>query len=49
MTVLTEKSFEKDLKKIHNNSLDKKVAACIENILGSKSISEIKNIKDLRL
>ncbi len=29
-------------------AFDKKVAACIENILGLKSITEIKNIKDLK-
>ncbi len=48
MIVLTEKSFEKDLKKMHDKFLEKKVAVCIENILDSKNISEIKNIKDLK-
>lgn len=48
MIVFTERSFEKDLKKIRDKSLEKKVAACIENILGSKNISDIKNIKDLK-
>ncbi len=48
MIVRIEKTFEKDLKKMRDKHLEKKVAACIENIIDSKNILEIKNIKDLK-
>lgn len=49
MIVRIDKSFEKDLKKINNKSLDRKVAVCIENIIVDMNILEIKNIKDLKV
>ena len=48
MIVRIEKSFEKDLKKIRDRSLERKVALCIEDITATKNISAIKNIKDLK-
>ena len=48
MIVRIEKSFEKDLKKIRDKSLERKVALCIENVAAAKNISAIKNIKDLK-
>ena len=48
MIVRIEKSFEKDLKKIRDKSLERKVALCIEDIADAINISAIKNIKDLK-
>ncbi len=43
MIVRIEKRFEKDLKKIRDKSLERKVAFCIENVTDAKNISAIKN------
>jgi mRNA interferase RelE/StbE len=48
MIVRIERSFEKDLKKARDKSLDGKVAICVENVIAAKNISGIKNIKDLK-
>lgn len=42
MIVRIEKSFEKDLKKIRDKSLERKVALCIEDIAGAINISAIR-------
>lgn len=48
MIVKIDKTFEKDLIKTRNKSLENKVALCIENVSAAKDISTIKNIKELK-
>lgn len=48
MIVRIEKSFAKDLKKIRNKLVEKKVAFCIEEAMEAQNIFAIKNIKDLK-
>ncbi len=48
MIVKIDKSFDKDLSKIRDKHLERKVAECIESILHTNNISEIKNIKKLK-
>ncbi len=48
MIVRIEKTFAKDLKKIRNKSMEKKVAFCIEEVIKAQNISSIKNIKELK-
>jgi mRNA interferase RelE/StbE len=48
MIVKIDKSFEKDLRKLSDKSLNLKVAACIENVKKAETPAQIKNIKDLK-
>ncbi|HKK38375.1 MAG TPA: type II toxin-antitoxin system RelE/ParE family toxin [Cryomorphaceae bacterium] len=48
MKVEIDKSFKKDLKKLKNSSLNKKVAELIETLTGLDSPKEISDIKKLK-
>ena len=45
MIIKIDKSFEKDVDKIKDRSILKKIANCIERIKEVNKLSEIKNIK----
>jgi len=47
MVVRIDKSFQKDLTALRNKNLNKKVAACIEEAINAKQLSEINGIKKL--
>ena len=49
MKVKIDKSFQRDVKKVADKKLRSKIAACIESLLFSKTISEIQNIKKLKV
>ena len=48
MIIRIDKSFEKDVDKIKDRSILKKIANCIERIKEVDNLSEIKNIKKLK-
>lgn len=48
MQILFEESFEKDLKKIRDNKIKKKLKQIIADIKTSSNISEIRNPKKLK-
>ena len=48
MIVQVDRSFQKDLKKIKNKSLDRKVADCIESVQKAKSLGDIKSLNKLK-
>ena len=48
MIVLIDKSFDKDINKINDKSILKKVATCITDIQDTNNLSEIKNLMKLK-
>ena len=48
MTVLIDKSFDKDILAISNSKLKAKLAELIETMLAIERINDIKNIKKLK-
>ena len=49
MKVKIDKSFQRDVKKIDDKKLRSKIAVCIESLLTSKTITEIQNIRKLKV
>lgn len=47
MLVKIDKSFQKDVKKIKENNIIKRIAATIRHIQKAKNISDIRNLKKL--
>jgi len=47
MQVKIDKTFGKDVKKINNNSVLKKIASTIRNVQNATTLKSIKNIKKL--
>lgn len=48
MKVLIEKSFQKDVEKISEQSIKRRVAAIIEKVIEAEKISEIPNCKKMK-
>ena len=48
MKIKIDKSFQKDTDKIHDTKLLQKIALCIEQVITSKSVKEIENVKKLK-
>ena len=48
MIVLIDKTFDKDINKINDKSILKKIGTCIKDIQDFNSLSEIKNLKKLK-
>ena len=48
MIVLIDKSFDKDINKINDKSILKKVVNCITDIQDTNNLSEIKNLNKLK-
>jgi mRNA interferase RelE/StbE len=48
MNIRIDITFEKDLRKIKNKPLDQKVALLIREIITAESLTEIRNLKQLK-
>ncbi len=48
MKVLVDKSFEKDISKLKNKTLHKKVAQVIEQVMDAKKKGEIHKLKKIQ-
>ena len=48
MNIRIDTTFEKDLRKIKNKPLEQKVALLIREIIAEESLTEIRNLKQLK-